>query len=84
MYRIYIFSISAGAYYPIWKKSTSLAHWQPGGECKMELRYFYYISLCYIDSIIIVITVLLYIIAVALVLVAYFSIVMPWQDICRI
>jgi hypothetical protein len=50
---------------------------------KIELRYFFKISLCYIDSII-VITVLAYITVVAFLLVAYFSIVMLWQDIYRI
>jgi hypothetical protein len=50
---------------------------------KIELRYFYYISLCCIDSII-VITVLAYVTVVAFLLVAYFSIVMLWQDIYRI
>jgi hypothetical protein len=50
---------------------------------KIELQYFLFISLYYIDSII-VITVLAHITVVAFLLVAYFSIVMLWQDIYRI
>jgi hypothetical protein len=77
---IYIFPISAGAYYLLEEVNfidTVVS------SVKIELRYFYYISLCYIDSII-VIAVLAYITVVALLLVAYFSIVMLWQDIYRI
>jgi hypothetical protein len=80
IYTGYTFSQYPLVHIILWKKSTSLRHWQTGGECKIELRYFYYISLCYIYSII-VITVLAYITVVALLLVAYFSIVMLWQDI---
>jgi hypothetical protein len=60
---VYTFSQYPLVHIILWKKSTSLTHLQTGGECKIELRYFYYISLCYIDSII-VITVLAYIITV--------------------
>jgi hypothetical protein len=67
----------------LWKKSTLLTPGRLVVSVKIELRYLYYISLCYIDSII-VITVLAYITVVALLLVAYFSIVMLWQDIYRI
>jgi hypothetical protein len=74
-----MFPISAGAYYPLEEVNfiDTLV------SVKIEWRYFYYISLCYIDSII-VITVLAYITVVAFLLVAYFSIVMLWQDIYRI
>jgi hypothetical protein len=85
MHRICNFPISAGAYYPLEEVNFIDTIFQyPVVSVKIELRYLYYISLCYnIDSII-VIMVLAYITVVALRLVAYFSIVMLWQDIYRI
>jgi hypothetical protein len=40
-----MFPISAGAYYPLEEVTTG----RLVASVKIELRYFYYIALCYID-----------------------------------